>query len=96
MSRYAWIITRDHIADVTIEAGTNSDAAGVTGPHNQVAELKSGEGKAFRMLDDDGNLYYTGRIIGNHSGFEPLEDFGTPNAGCTEIRYLNNHKWETL
>ena len=35
--------------------------------------------------------------------FEPLDDFGMPNAGCTEIQYESdpeiNHtgkKWETL
>lgn len=28
--------------------------------------------------------------------FEPLDDFGTPNAGCTYIQYLQGGKWSTL
>ena len=49
----------------------------------------------FRMLDDDGEVYYTGYSDDN-SSFKPLDDFGTPNAGCTEIQYFENGKWETL
>jgi len=43
------------------------------------------KGVKFQMFDDDMNLYYEGKIIGNYSGFEPLDDFGMPNAGCTSI-----------
>lgn len=61
-------------------------------------ELKAGEGQRFRMYDDDGELYYDGRIVGDYDGFEPLDDFGMPNVGCTNIRYLNANTgaWETL
>jgi|TARA_R100001530_G_scaffold110783_3_gene78010 hypothetical protein len=38
------------------------------------------------MFDDDGVLYYAGLIWGDYDGFEPLDDFGMPNAGCTEIQ----------
>jgi len=37
------------------------------------------------MFDDDMNLYYEGKIIGDYDGFEPLDDFGMPNARCTSI-----------
>ncbi|HZZ17155.1 MAG TPA: hypothetical protein VFE08_14470 [Candidatus Sulfotelmatobacter sp.] len=58
----------------------------------------------FRMYDDDGELYYTGVYLttDDDSGFEPLDDFGTPNAGATEIRYYRGigrdakEVWETL
>ena len=53
----------------------------------------------FRMLDDDGNLYYEGYSddCDGESAFDPLDDYGTPNAGCTEIQYKNGvGKWETL
>lgn len=56
-----------------------------------------------RMLDDDGEVYYHGRFItatgeyGSEDDFGPLEDFGGPNAGCTEIQYKNAaRQWETL
>ena len=49
----------------------------------------------FRMLDDDGEVYYIG-YCSDDSSFDPLDDFGTPNAGCTEIQYKVNGKWEAL
>jgi hypothetical protein len=38
------------------------------------------------MFDGDGELYYSGTIWGDFDGFEPLDDFGTPSAGCIEIK----------
>jgi len=49
----------------------------------------------FRMFDDGGELYYEGFSIDN-SSFDPLDDFGAPNAGATEIKYFINGKFETL
>jgi len=63
----------------------------------------------FRLLDDDGEIYYDGVSDDSESerAFDPLDDYGTPNAGCTGIQYLRNRpghppslpcygKWETL
>ena len=52
----------------------------------------------FHMMDDDGEIYYGGLIQGtDYLGFEPLDDFGMPNAGCTEIHYINaDGEWEQL
>jgi hypothetical protein len=52
----------------------------------------------FRMLDDDGNIYFYGESddSASESAFAPLDDFGLPYAGCTEIQYLENGKWEPL
>jgi hypothetical protein len=56
----------------------------------------------FKMYDDDENLYYSGIFMqadgGFDNGFEPLDDFGTPNAGCTEIRYYDREtkEWDSL
>ena len=92
MSKYAWTITKD---------SDNDEAVGTIGPNDatpeQVTSLNEGNGETFKMFDDDGELYYTGKIIGDYDGFEPLDDFGTPNAGATEIKYKNKEgKWETL
>jgi hypothetical protein len=45
------------------------------------------------MFDDDNILYYEGRILGNYRGFEPLDDYGMPNAGCTKIKYRQGRSW---
>lgn len=103
---YGWIIDKDHIAMNDEEEGTNLNAVGVVGPSNIAPEihyrLNHGQGKKFRMYDDDGELYYSGRILhadgyeAPDEGFEPLDDFGTGNAGCTEIKYFERNEWRTL
>lgn len=81
-SAYAWQIDADHI-------GTNS--AGTAGPPNMPYRLEhdlaAGRGLAFEMYDDDGEHYYSGRIVGTFEGDEPLIDYGRPNAGATLITY---------
>lgn len=87
---YGWIITRDVIGD-------EPRAVNLVGPSaispTILARLHAGEGQEFRMFDDDGDLYYEGRCIHDESAdgmFGPLDDYGTPNAGATEIRYKND------
>lgn len=45
----------------------------------------------FMMYDDDQELYYGGylktKLEGSEGAFRPLEDWGMPNAGCTDIKY---------
>jgi len=84
---YTWTITRDHVG---------TDAAGTVGPWNADESLLTVNVDRFRMKDDDGTVYYEGMIGGNHYGFEPLHDFGMPNAGCTTIEYRVNGKWAVL
>ena len=63
-----WTITVDHIAG-EIEPGGAGNAVGLVGPrgatltHKQI--INHPEGKRFRMLDDDGILYYEGFLIGD-------------------------------
>lgn len=97
---YGWIIDTDHIN------GGHRD--GTMGPRDisPDVELRLEKnkkcGSRFRMYDDDGELYYSGRILiaddaDGETAFAPLDDFGTPDAGCTEIRYLDDAgKWVTL
>lgn len=99
---YAWMITKDHLFD---GEGITGDEAGTSGPSNAdpvlLERVRQGEGKTFRMWDDDGELYYTGRLItraDKYWGFEqimaaPLDDFGTPNAGCTLIKWHGHPEW---
>ena len=93
----AWTITKDYIADPDAKRGTNSNAVGMTGPHSIPTALTAKkiaehpDAKPFRMLDDDGILYYEGFLIGDE--FAPLDDFGEANAGCTGIQVLENGEW---
>ena len=75
-SEYNWIITKDYIGE--------GEENGITGPCDKSNHTDNET--EFRMYDDDGVLYYSGKIWGDFDGFEPLDDFGEPNAGCTEIR----------
>lgn len=74
--------------------------AGIHGPSDieagLLARLKAGEGDTFRLYDDDGELYYTGRLVvdGAYTTYEdqeacfaPLDDWGMAWAGCTSVRW---------
>ena len=89
-----WIIDRDLIADAQAKTGTNANAVGVAGPHGY-----AGDGSEltcqFRMRDDDGEIYYEGRA--DAESFDPLDHFGTPNAGVTQIEYQQpDGSWKPL
>lgn len=84
---YGWIITHDYTE-------FDESDVGVMGPRDvKFTKAQILKGKAFKMKDDDGNIVYRGRITGKGDGFEPLDDFGTANAGCTEIWYFEHGKW---
>lgn len=90
-SNYGWIITQDHITfDIDNEEG-------VTGPNNisdeMTTRLINGEGTKFRLYDDDDELYYEGRYIGDMDDGDPLTDFGGPNAGCTYMKEYIDGRW---
>jgi len=88
-SDYGWIITKDYLYPEKKEgvySGPGEMGPGDIKPEHEAA-LKAGKGTAFMMYDDDGELYYRGKIVGDFEGFEPLDDYGTPNAGCTGIKY---------
>ena len=93
---YCWVIDVDYIATPDHEAPSNLNAVGMMGPNKANPELLKGVTEVFRMLDDDRNVYYQGRIAGEYDGFEPLDDFGTPNAGAVHIEYLTNGEWSAL
>ena len=100
MSAYGWVIDQDFIVGA---GGGCRCEVGTIGPRNAsdsvVQALNEGRGAMFRLLDGDRNLYYQGRIcdpLGDATMFEPLCDFGMPNAGCTIIQYLAAGLWEDL
>ena len=89
MMEGSFVITEDHLD------GVEEYSEGLATP-----ETVKSKGQQFRLLDDDGILYYSGVCL--HGGsedavFAPL-DWGMANAGCTEIQYLSlsGNKWETF
>ena len=89
--QYGWIITKDHISPASMKSD-----AGTFGPRNtaftQLQLTTHPARMAFRMYDDDHTLYYEGFLVDPDEEcdlFEPLYEFGEPNAGCTIIEYLN-------
>lgn len=101
-----WTITKDHIADADAPEGTNRNAVGIIGPRGAKLTreqiLNHPQAKKFRMLDDDGNVYYEGSIAvtdddGDEAEYGPLSDFGAPNAGATSIEYQKpDGTWEVI
>jgi len=90
---YAWLITHDYVS--------NEEDRGTIGPRGcpLTSEEITATGIPFRMLDDDGEVYYHGLYKGpdDETLFAPLDDFGMPNAGCTSIQYRNAAgAWEGL
>lgn len=99
MSKYVWLITQDYFPE-----SWSPSRIGLTGPRaatpEQIEGIKDGvDGsfEEFKMFDDDKNLYFEGRISGDYEGFEPLDDFGMPDSGCTSIWYRQGDgSWEPL
>lgn len=71
---YFWVIDRDRIEDGLMN-----------GKQVGNPELASGEVHRFSCYDDDNVCYYTGRIFGDFTGFEPNDDFAV-GSGCTGIK----------
>lgn len=103
--QYGWVIDEDKLDD-----DFRSNGVGIMGPRDLDPELRRrldhGVGARFRLRDDDDEVYYVGRIVwtGNTTdvdsfpeevAFAPLDDYGTPNAGCTSIEYFHpaSHTW---
>lgn len=88
--KYGWVIVRDFVDD-----GMFVGAMSANSPFTE-QEIRS-RGELLRLLDDDGELYYHVKILGDYSGFEPLDQFATPNAGATTVEYkARDGRWRTL
>lgn len=90
MSKYSWIVTRDTIL------GDTSDAVGKIGPSGAENRARFDKiiihGEHFRLLNGDGQVQFTGYILGEYEGREPLTDYGKDN-GCTHIEYEIDGEW---
>lgn len=98
-AKYGWMVTVD-----STQMSGEACVRGIVGP-GRIDPLVSERlfcqptnCARWRMRDDDGELYYEGLIYGEYTGFEPLDDYGRPNAGCTTIEYWSAvaKKWAAL
>lgn len=58
---------------------------------------RESETMKFRLLDDDGEVYFYGVMIPTNEEiiFAPLDEFGL-DYGCTSIEVFENGKWEMV
>jgi hypothetical protein len=93
VSPYTWIVTRDAVL------GDSSDAVGKIGPRRAAQRERFDKiiihGAHFRLLNDAGEVQFTGYILGDYKGSEPLEDYGRSN-GCSHIEYERDGQWQAL
>lgn len=79
-----WVITVDYLFDPAFDSKSR---VGVFGPHyatNDERDRCLEEGEIFELYDDDGELVYSGKFLGDP--LAPLYDFGMPDAGCTTVK----------
>jgi hypothetical protein len=95
----AWVITRDYFAEEDEKEGRPHPPM----THHNTVGLCSRNFKPvlalpvrFRLSDDDGEVLAEGRM-GADAGFEPLDQLGTDNWGCTTLEYRKgNGPWTQL
>ena len=78
---YRWKIDKDFL-----DGSGEHSAVGTEGPRD-LDDNVSANPKGFTMYDDDDNAYYHGWLYGDYEGFEPVDDFGMPNAGAVHIKF---------
>lgn len=98
-----WKITKDYLDDKDSDLNRVGYARY---PNNQnvIAFKKRSDVKkyAWRVLDDDQNVYYAGmawftdKTFGSNHMFNPLDEFCRADSGATEIQYFLNGQWETI
>jgi hypothetical protein len=96
-----WIITRDLLFEDTPNTGNTKSRAGVHSADYDEARFARADTLEIRLLDDDGEVYYEGRITrrrlegAEDRAFEVL-DWAMADAGCTELQFYDKGRWETL
>lgn len=93
ISPYTWIVTRDAVL------GDSSDAVGKIGPNGARNRERFDKiiihGDHFRLINQSGEVQFTGYILGEFQGNEPLDDYGREN-GCSRIEYERDGEWVSV
>ncbi len=82
-AKYRWIVTKDYMR--ILIGNETIDRTGVEGPKNLDLSIIANPVN-WVVYDDDHNPVYAGIMWGDWEGFEPLDDFGEGDAGCTGIK----------
>ena len=85
-----WTIHTSYIEEGEAKKSVKIESKGFN--PDWIAELSA---TPFRLYDDDNTRYYDGVMYGPVE-FAPLDDYGTPNAGCTMLFYKEGGKWKQL
>ena len=92
-THYTWIVTRDTIL------GDSSEAVGKIGPSGSSNRAPFDSviihGEHFRMLNAAREVQFSGYILGQYQGREPLDDYGSEN-GCVFIEFEQDGDWVSL
>lgn len=67
----------------------------VSGPRDAEAPDLDALTHDCALVDDDMNVYYTGRWC-EEAEFEPLDMYGTPDAGAVHLFIKRGEYWEAL
>lgn len=90
MSVINWIITYNHLDDEVVPCRYKEEL---------VKSFEKEELIDFRLFDDDGELYYSGKMrkkyLDSSYPFGPL-DWAMNDSGCTYMEYLENGVWKIL
>lgn len=91
MSCVNWVITYDHLENKEIPFPNYKDEI--------VESFNKEELIDFRLFDDDGELYFSGKMrkkyLESSYPFGPL-DWAMNDSGCTYMEYLENGEWKQL
>ena len=95
-TRYAWILT-------DFEGSTISGPAGAVDEDLAAATNGAVGSQQFHLLDGDGLQVASGRIFIHDPAlrcgellFAPLDDYGMPSLGATDIQYNHRGTWQIL
>jgi hypothetical protein len=90
---YAWVVTKYAPSiDTSVSVG-KLGPAGAARKYRFNEVLKNG--RAFQMRGEDGDLLYSGYLVGAANGLEPLTDYGKMHD-CTSIEYERDGYWVRL
>lgn len=94
-----WIIDNDLINDYVEEPPINQEGTH-SSDYDPIIFMQM-DRVQWRVKDDDGEIYYEGRMTkerledSEDRAFGPL-DFAIANAGATSMEYLENGEWVQL
>jgi hypothetical protein len=83
-----WKIDRDYISEKNEVSRVGAEGA-------EQYTVDEGEKIRFRLLDDDGEVYYGGWLLDDKECInqESALSYGTYDAGCTTIEVKRNGEW---